>query len=125
MTILDASAVLALLQSEEGGDVVAAELPTASMSAVNLSEVWQKLQHHGLDSNLLTAGLQALGVSVLPFTHDDAVGAAQLWTSTRSRGLSLADRACLALGLRLHQDVLTADRSWAGLDVGVVVRHLR
>lgn len=125
MTILDASAVLALLQSEEGSDAVAPELPTASMSAVNLSEVWQKLQWHGLDPDLLIAGLQALGLSVVPFVHDDAVRAAQLWPSTRDRGLSLADRACLALGLRLRQDVFSADRSWVGLDVGVVIHQIR
>lgn len=125
VAVLDASAALALLQGEPGTDVVAEALGTTSMSAVNFCEIWQKLLDHGLDADVLCAGLQALGLSVIPFGSDDAAATARLREPTRARGLSLADRACLALGSRLGQGVLTADWAWTVLDLDVDVRQIR
>lgn len=64
-------------------------------------------------------------LEVVPPTEEDAVAIARLRTTTRAQGLSLGDRACLAAGLRLGRPVLTADRSWAAVDVGATVRVIR
>jgi ribonuclease VapC len=76
----------------------------------------RRLQEQGLIGGLL---------EVVPLTEDDAVVIARLRTTTRAHGLSLADRACLATGLRLGRPVVTADRSWAAVGVGVTVRLIR
>jgi ribonuclease VapC len=73
----------------------------------------------------LRQDLQALGLAVEPFTAVDADTAAKLWPQTRRRGLSLADRAYLSLGLRLNLPVLTCDRAWAGLALPLEIQLLR
>jgi PIN domain nuclease of toxin-antitoxin system len=73
----------------------------------------------------LRQDLQALGLAVEPFTAVDADTAAKLWPQTRRCGLSLADRACLSLGLRLNLPVLTCDRAWAGLALPLEIQLLR
>jgi PIN domain nuclease of toxin-antitoxin system len=70
-------------------------------------------------------GLGSVGLSIEPFDARDAEMTARLWRPTRSAGLSLADRACLALALRLEAPVLTTDRAWVGLDHGVDVQVIR
>jgi len=123
--VLDASAVLALLYREPGHDQVADLLDGAVISAVNFSEIRQKLAQHGAEPALADT-LLALGARVLPFTADAAGAAAALWPATRSRGLSLADRACLAAAQAVPDGVaVTADATWAGLDLGVAVRVIR
>ncbi len=109
--ILDASALLALLQDEPGATVVEAELADGAVSSLNWSEVLQKSLAHGVDVTGLRQDLEALGLVILPFDVDDAEQAARLWSP--GSGLSLADRACLALGLRHGVPVWTADRAWA------------
>jgi PIN domain nuclease of toxin-antitoxin system len=111
VTVLDASAVLAFLQGEVGGDVVEAALDEGAVAgAANWSEVAQKVHAHGGDWGLARALLLSFGLEVVAVTAEDAEWAAQRWRS--GEGLSLGDRLCLALGERLGQDVLTADRSW-------------
>jgi len=123
--VLDASAVLALLYREPGHEQVATCLDGAVISAVNWSEVRQKLAQHGAKPALADI-LIALGADVLPFTADAAVVAAGFWPVTRSRGLSLADRACLAVARGAVDGVaVTADAAWVGLDLGVPVRLIR
>ncbi len=120
--VLDASALLALVQQEPGGERVAELLDGAAVSAVNWSEVRQKLAQYGADGETVTAGLRALGVSVEPFTEVDADRAAWLYPLTKARGLSLADRSCLALAFRLGGTAVTAEREWSrvsGLDIEV------
>lgn len=121
--VLDASALLALLQDEPGAAVVAAELDGGAMSSLNWSEVLQKSLAHGVDVTGLRQDLQALGLAILPFDVDDAEQAARL--SSPGSGLSLADRACLALGLRHGVPVWTADRAWAERAPGGSVRVIR
>jgi ribonuclease VapC len=123
--VLDASALLAFLHHEPGHAAVDAVLRGATISSVNWSEVIQKALARGVDVVGLQSDLSALGLTVLPFTADDAEVTAQLWVQTRALGLSLGDRACLALGLRRGQPVLTADRSWQQLSVGADVRIIR
>jgi PIN domain nuclease of toxin-antitoxin system len=128
-SVLDASAILAWLRDEPGADTVTPLLAGAAVSAVNWSEVAQKLGQYGANTTVTAGRLRALGVRVEPFTAGDALAAAALWRATRTDGLSLADRACLALAQRLGIPAITADRAWSstpGLtELGVTVRVIR
>jgi ribonuclease VapC len=117
--VLDASAVLALLQDEPGADEVESVLEGSVMSCVNLSEVLQKAEQHGADVEGLEYDLEALGVGFSPFDVKGARNAADLWA--RETGLSLGDRACLALAATVDGVAYTAERQWAdsGLDIRV------
>ena len=123
-TVLDASAILALLQGERGSENVLQALPGAVVSSVNLSEVVAKLADHGMPTDEIRQAL-TLGLEIVPFTEDLAYAAGELRLLTRDRGLSLGDRACLALAKALSRPVLTADRAWARLDLGIEVRLTR
>lgn len=123
--VLDASALLVLLNSERGADVVAGTLPGAAMSAVNLSEVVAKLAERGVPEREIRTALDGLGLEIYPFDRELAYLAGQLRARTRGRGLSLGDRACLALGLQLDASALTDDRSWSGLGIDVRIQVLR
>ncbi len=116
--------MLALLQEEPGADVVEAALDDAEMSTVNVSEVIHKAEQHGIDTEGLEVDLEALGVRLHEFDIGDARAAADLWHVTRSAGLSLGDRACLALAQRLGGVAVTADTRWAeleGMDIPIEV----
>jgi PIN domain nuclease of toxin-antitoxin system len=123
--VLDASALLALLQDEPGAELVAEALPGASISTVNLAEVLYKSAAKGIDPSVLVAGLGRLGLRVEPFELADAVIVASLHGQTRRKGLSLGDLACLALGQRRRERVLHAEHAWVGLDLGITLRHIR
>lgn len=123
--VLDASALLALLQNERGGATVEPLLDRSAISSVNWSEVLQKSLSRGILVDQLADELAALGLVVAPFTLEDAEQAARLWETTRHLGLSIADRACLALGLRIQAPVLTADRRWTALTLGLEIRPIR
>lgn len=114
MTVVDASALLAFLQGEEGADVVEAELPGSVISAANWSEVAQKVRSRGGDWGTARALLLSYDLAVEPVTLADAEHAAALWAP--GSGLSLADRLCIALAHRLGTDALTADRAWGDGD---------
>jgi len=123
--VLDASALLAYLQDEAGADAVEAVLSESVISSVNWSEVIQKSVASGVEVDGLREDLEVLGLHVLSFTPEEAETAGRLWEPTRSYGLSLGDRACLSLGLRLGIPVLTADRAWAELHLTVGIRIVR
>lgn len=118
--VLDASAVLALLNREPGGERVEGYLADGVISAVNAAEVLSKLADAGLTPGEAKESLSLLGISIVAFELRDAEAVAALRGHTKSKGLSLGDRACLALGLRLGAVVVTAERSWAGLKIGRV-----
>jgi PIN domain nuclease of toxin-antitoxin system len=117
--VLDASALLAYLNEEPGADVVEKALTArTAISTVNWAEVLSKAIETGVDPEMLTVELEKRGIlgntlEVLPLTIEDSMEIARLRQSTRSFGLSLGDRACLALGKRLAIPVLTADRIWS------------
>jgi PIN domain nuclease of toxin-antitoxin system len=123
--VLDASALLAYLKDEPGGDVVEAILAESVISSVNWAEVIQKAIAAGVVVEGMLDDLQALGLVVEPFTPEDGEAAGRLWEKTRSFGLSLGDRACLSLGLRLGVAILTSDRAWLNLDLGLDIRAVR
>ena len=129
--LLDASALLAYLRREPGGEVVLNVLTAgASITTINYAEVLARLSDAGEDPTSAHHRFQAQGLiggplTIVAMTLDDAVTIARLRGATRSQRLSLADRACLAVGLRLGLPVLTADRKWAEVDVGVMVRLIR
>jgi ribonuclease VapC len=123
--VLDASALLAMLHDEPGGQGVADELETAAISSVNLSEVIQQSIRRNVEVATLKEDLEAIGLSIFPFNADDAEAAARLWPSTRNFGLSLGDRACLALAQRLSLPAVTADKTWNQLQIGIAVRTIR
>lgn len=121
MKVLDASALLAFLQGEVGSDVVAEALTAgACCSAVNWSEVAQKIRSKGRSWDLSRALLQAYEFHVEAVTAADAEKAAELWRA--GSGLSLADRFCLAVAHRLGAVALTADKQWSGNDLVVQIR---
>lgn len=110
--VIDASALLAFLQGEDGHDVVERALEAgAACGAANWSEVAQKVLATGRDWTLARGLLLSYGLDVEPVVADDAEWAARRWR--RGEGLSLADRLCLALGERVDGQILTADTSWA------------
>lgn len=125
--VLDASAVLTLLYREDGHEAVAELVDGAVISAVNWSEVAQKLAQRGVTDPMgVLAGLSTLGAAVVSFGREDAELAAALWPAGRARGLSLGDRACLAVATSLPGGVaVTADAAWADVDTGVEVRVIR
>lgn len=123
--VLDASAVLALVQDEPGSEVVKAALAGAIISTVNSSEVLQKLIDRGLSYKVAAIQLDALNLVIRDFTQHHAVSAAVLRSSTKAAGLSFSDRACLAVALNEGLPVLTADRAWSKVDLGVEIRLIR
>jgi ribonuclease VapC len=129
--VLDASAFLAYLHDEPGSALVeAALLQGAVMSFVNWAEVLSKVADRGNDPQALvreleTQGLLGQDLELVAMIQVDAVAIAQLRPLTKSIGLSLGDRACIALGQRLGLTVLTSDRVWEGLDLGVEIQVIR
>lgn len=124
--VLDASAVLAVLNQEAGAEALTAEiLSRAAISTVNLAEVHGKLLGQGLSpGDAWDAALSPIGESVA-FSSEHARIAGDLVVQTRPLGLSLGDRACLALGLALKAPVYTADKSWKKLKVGARIHVIR
>jgi ribonuclease VapC len=121
--VLDASAVLALLQEEKGADEVEGLLDGASMSCVNLSEVIQKAEQHGVETEGLEYDLEALGIEFRDFDLAMARPTAELWSA--GSGLSLGDRACLGLAKLTGSTAITADGRWVIEGLGVAVRLIR
>lgn len=124
--VLDASAVLALLNSEPGTDKLTPELlSNAICSTVNLAEVLTKLVSAGGPPVEAWEDTRSLIREAAPFTEEHARIAGSLVVQTRALGLSLGDRACLALGLALKAPVYTADKSWKTLRLGVRIEVIR
>jgi len=123
--VLDASALIALFDDEAGAEVVAGLLPGAVISTVNLSEVAEAAVRLGGRAEDRQREVESLEIAVFPFTIAHAISAAALRPATREAGLSLADRACLALALELDAPALTADLAWDDVDVGVEVEQIR
>lgn len=117
--------MLALLFQERGGKAVQAHLPGSLLAAVNLSEVVSKSVEAGMTLEEAVRVAEGISCEIVPLDAELAYLTASLRVPTRTYGLSLADRACLALGLKLRLPVVTADRAWQQCDVGVEVISIR
>jgi PIN domain nuclease of toxin-antitoxin system len=126
VTVLDASALLALINNEQGSDLVAASIVDSSVGAANLAEVVGKLVDVGANAAGLRTILGTARVTIEPVTAADGEMAGALRGINGGRQLSLGDRCCLSLALRSDPpEVLTADRAWAALGLPITVRLLR
>ena len=114
--VIDASVVLAWLQDEPGSDVAERHMVEGIIGAANWSEVLQKARQHGAQPGLVARLLTSFGLRVVDVTAEDAERAAGLWVP--GSALSLADRLCLALGLRLGLSVVTTDAAWRSVPHG-------
>jgi ribonuclease VapC len=123
--VLDASALLAFLHGEPGGAAVEEVLGTSAISSVNWSEVVQKALEKKTRVDGLREELESLGLEIISFTAELAEKTAHLRAETRPAGLSLGDRACLALAGDLGRPAVTADKIWGDLPLRVEVRVVR
>ncbi len=120
--VLDASALLAVLNDEPGKDFVRGRIRHAAMSAVNFGEVAVKMAEQGIAMSAIKSTLLGFHLDVHPFDTVQALAAAALRQTTRTRGLSFGDRACLALAQSLGATALTADRAWAAFEGVELIR---
>ena len=125
MVVLDSSALLCVLNGEDGAERVAQALPSAVIGAANLAEVVTKLRERGLSVEEVEEVLGGLHLDVRPLTPAQAYATGHLRPATRTLGLSLGDRACLALAAEFGVPALTADQAWAGTETGVKVEVIR
>jgi ribonuclease VapC len=124
--VLDASAVLVLLNNEPGAGRLTPELLSdAVCSTINLAEVHTKLVSAGEDPDEAWEDAMSPIRDAVPFAEEHARLAGSLVSQTRALGLSLGDRACLALGMVLKAPVYTADRSWKNLKLGIKIHVIR
>ena len=124
--VLDASALLAVLNDEPGAEMLTLALLTgAVVSTVNLAEVHSKLVGHGIDRDDAWEAALSPVREVEVFTSEQAKIAGGLILRTRPLGLSLGDRACLALGITLKAPVYTADKDWKKLKLGIPIHAIR
>ncbi len=123
--VVDASAVLAVLRREPGGDEALAHFSDAVISAVNVAEVASVLTDLGMRGEEIRLTVADLGLKVAPFDEEQGLLVGELRALTRGKGLSLGDRACLALAKQRRLPALTADRAWAEVGWTVEVRLIR
>jgi ribonuclease VapC len=126
--VLDASALLALLHDEPGSTALSGHpelLANAAISAVNVAEAHGKLVSRGVPPDDAWEAVTAVAREIVVFDKEQAQIAGRLLLQTRSIGLSLGDRACLALGIVLKAPVYTADRAWKRLSLGIPIRVIR
>ncbi len=129
VVVLDASALVAYARNEPGAQVVAARLRSSRrvmVSAVNWAEAAGKLRDYRMTPSIVRQALAAVDAEIVPFAEADAAAVAELTPRTRSLGLSLGDRACIALALAAGAPALTAEQAWGRLDLaGLVVEQIR
>ncbi|WP_257551602.1 type II toxin-antitoxin system VapC family toxin [Sphingopyxis sp. DBS4] len=123
--VLDASAVLAVIQEEPGAEQIEAHLDTGCISAVNLAEIVGKLQDRGLGDSEIDELIALLDLDTRILDKEGAVFMGKLRQTTKLAGLSLGDRACLALAHSLGATAITMDRAWKSLDIGVTIEVAR
>jgi PIN domain nuclease of toxin-antitoxin system len=123
--VLDSSALLAMLFFEPGYERVAELVPQSCMSTVNLAEVLGRLARDGRALHEALDPINQMGIAWIDFDRELAIGAAALLLPTTRWGLSLGDRACLALARLRNLPAVTADRAWAKLDLGIRVEVVR
>lgn len=130
-SVLDASAFLAYLRDEPGAEIVENALINGCyISIINWVEVLSKIVDLGesaeeIIKRLRDEGLLENSLKIIACNEEDAITIAKFRPVTKSAGLSLGDRACLALGKRLNLPVLTADKVWSSLSLGITINLIR
>jgi ribonuclease VapC len=125
LSVVDASALLAVLLDEQGSDIVIPVLRASRMSAVNLSECCSRAPERGSTAMSVLRAIRRFEITVVPFLDTDAVHVAALREPTRHVGASLGDRACLELARRLGAALFTSDTRLGRLDIGIDIRLIR
>jgi ribonuclease VapC len=125
LAVLDSSAVLAVFLNEPGGDIVIPVLQGALLSTVNLTEVHARMLDRGADADHAWSRIQSVQCEICFFSDWHARVAAELKSITRPFGLSLGDRACLALAIDRKATVYTTDHIWKKLDLGIQIEVIR
>ncbi|MDE3016910.1 MAG: type II toxin-antitoxin system VapC family toxin [Pseudomonadota bacterium] len=124
--VFDTSALLAIEKRETGAEVAEAALANIPyISSVNWCELFTACHRHGYDKNEISARLIKAGMQIIPFTQERAEAAALLYKPTQPFGLSLGDRACLALAQETSRVIITADTAWAALPLDVELKFIR
>lgn len=124
--ILDASALITLLSEENGHETVASVLPKSIMSSVNIAEVAKYLiEKRGLTKEEVANIIQSLVETIIPFDTNLALTSADIIRQTKSLGLSLGDRACIALAISTGHTVYSSDRIWSRLELGCKIIVIR
>ena len=119
--VLDASAMLALVNGEAGSERVAPMIPRAIMSTVNMAEVVGKLADARLPGDAIRSVIVGLGIRIVPFDDAQAFAVGMLRSRLDRSGLSLADLCCLTLAAKLGAPAVTADKAWQDVDAGVEI----
>ncbi|AOW24728.1 MAG: type II toxin-antitoxin system VapC family toxin [Sphingomonas sp.] len=123
--VLDASALLCLLNDEPGADRVADVLTRCVVGTTNLAEVVSKFRERGVSLDEVREALGGLHLDVRPLSPAQALIIGDLRPATKSLGLSLGDRACLALAIDLQAEMFTTDADLASADVGITIINVR
>jgi ribonuclease VapC len=123
--VYDSSVILAIILNEPGMEHAVAHIHRAIVSSVNLTEIVTKLFDLGVSAPEIDIVLAELALDVVHFDTEQALAAGSLRSQTRRQGLSLGDRACLALAKATDRIAMTADRAWVGLDHGVQIELIR
>lgn len=121
VAVLDSSALLAVLLGERGGQSIIPILEGALLSTVNLAEVHTRMISLGATASHAWNRILNFQCEICPLTESQARIAAELVTATRPFGLSLGDRACLALAIERKAKVYTTDRAWKSLNLGIAI----
>jgi PIN domain nuclease of toxin-antitoxin system len=120
--VLDSSAILAVLRSEPGAEQVEEVMADSLVSVINETEVISKLIWRGETWARAQEIVASLPYQSVDVDRRQAWRAAALWEITRAQGLSLGDRCCLALAEREKVPVLTMDKIWGEVSIGVEIR---
>jgi PIN domain nuclease of toxin-antitoxin system len=123
--VYDSSALLAIILGEPGADIANANIANAMVSSVNLAEIFSRAEDKGIPVDKTEQFLVGKGVQFVDFDAKLARTVGTLRAKSRSRGLSIGDRACIALALRERATIITADRVWAELDLPCPIELIR
>lgn len=125
VAVFDSSVVLAVLYGEPGSDLVISRMRGALLSSVNLIEVHTKLLLNGMPRDAARKKIEQIRCEVCPLVEQHVRLASEMVFQTRPLGLSLGDRACLALGIERGATVFTTDRAWSSLSLGIEIQVIR
>lgn len=125
--VLDASAIMASIQNEPGGEKIVDVLGDAIVSTVNAAEIYTIAARYFLNTDLIQEFLAYPGIKITPLSLKQAEIAGRMSSLTKNAGLSLGDRCCLALAIEANAEVLTADRAWLQFaePLGVTIKSIR